>query len=289
MPQSIESHRRAVLVTGASSGIGKACVLHLSGAGFEVFAGVRRAEDADRAVAEGHGRVTPLLLDVTDEGGVRSARDAVRRSLVDRGLWGLVNNAGVAVGGPLEFVTRDELRYQLEVNTVATVALAQAFLPLLRRTRGRIVNVGSVSGRVSAPFLGPYAASKFALRALGDALRLELRPWGVHVALVEPGPVRTPIWSKSLEGSERTENRAPDMLLDVYGPVLARLRRRLEETGGRGMPASAVAAAVAHALTSDRPRAHYRIGRSAWAQVWLSSLLPTRLRDRAIARSIGLG
>src|SRR3954471_14417569 len=174
-----QQRRGAVVITGASTGIGATCAAHLSSLGFRVFAGVRKPEDAERAREAGH---EPLTIDVTDPESIRSAVEQVG----DAPLSGLVNNAGIAVAGPLEFIPIDEFRRQLDVNVVGQVAVTQAFLPALRRSRGRVVFVGSIAGRSALPFLGAYAASKFAVEAVTDALRVELRPWGIDVAVVEP-------------------------------------------------------------------------------------------------------
>jgi NAD(P)-dependent dehydrogenase (short-subunit alcohol dehydrogenase family) len=179
----------AVLVTGASSGIGEATASHLASLGFRVFAGVRKDEDAERL----RERVTPVKLDVVDEESIATARREVEEAAPD-GLAGLVNNAGVSVSGPVEFIPLEELRRQLEVNVIGQVAVTQAFLPAIRRARGRIVNVSSVGGRVALPLMSPYNASKFALEAVSDSLRREVRQFGVHVAVVEPGAIRTRIW-----------------------------------------------------------------------------------------------
>ena len=182
-----------VVVTGASSGIGEATALRLANAGFAVFAGVRREEDAEALRLRG---VRPVRLDVRDAAQVAAAAQEVRGALGPAGLVALVNNAGVVVPGPLEFVPLDKLRGQFEVNVIGQVAVIQAFLPLLRETRGRIVNISSIDGRIATPLLGPYVASKFALEGLSDALRRELRPWGIQITLIEPGAIKTRIWEK---------------------------------------------------------------------------------------------
>ncbi len=183
----------AVLVTGASTGIGRATGLYLQARGFRVFASVRRETDA----ADLSG-ATPVLLDVENAESIRAAADAVGAALEDGALQGLVNNAGIAVSGPLEFLEMSDLRHQFEVNLFGQVAVTRAFLPLLRRAKnGRIVNMSSISGRITAPLLGPYSMSKFALEAFSDALRRELSPFGLSVSVVEPGAIKTPIWDKA--------------------------------------------------------------------------------------------
>src|SRR4051812_41915524 len=211
-----------VLVTGASSGIGRATAELLGARGHRVLAGVRGESDL---------RVPTVQLDVTDAGQV----DALRALE----LGGLVNNAGIAVTGPLEFMPLDELRRQLEVNTVAQLAVTQACLPALRRTRGRIVNVSSIAGRVALPLYGPYAASKFALEALSDALRRELRGSGVDVALVEPGAIATPIWERSLAVADALWAATPEVAHERYGTLVATLRAEAVKQGREGLPVAA--------------------------------------------------
>jgi NAD(P)-dependent dehydrogenase (short-subunit alcohol dehydrogenase family) len=181
----------AVVITGTSTGIGRATAVRLAGMGFRVFAGVRKPADADE-LAQTPG-ITPLIIDVTDPAIVSAAAETVASQTGSAGLRGLVNNAGITVPGPLEFLPLDDLRRQLEVNVIGPIAVTQAFLPLLRRGRGRIINIGSIGGKMSMPFLGAYHVSKFGMEALSDSLRQELRPWGIRVSLVEPGGVSTPL------------------------------------------------------------------------------------------------
>jgi NAD(P)-dependent dehydrogenase (short-subunit alcohol dehydrogenase family) len=278
-----------VLITGASSGIGRACALRLDGSGWRVFAGVRREADASSLRGEASGRLEPLILDVTDEAGVRGAAERVREAVGDGGLHGLVNNAGIAVSGPLEFVSLDDWRRQLEVNVIGQVAVTQAFLPLLRAARGRIVNIGSIGGRSSTPFVAPYAASKFAMEAITDALRRELRKWGMWVAIVEPGSIDTPIWEKGRsDAQEQIAALAPEAR-ELYGADMAGVAKAVENVAARGLPPERVAAAVEHALTAKRPRARYLIGREAQARVLAESVLPVRAFDAVITRAMGLG
>jgi NAD(P)-dependent dehydrogenase (short-subunit alcohol dehydrogenase family) len=276
-----------VVITGASSGIGEACALRLDELGYRVFAGVRRAEDAERLAQATSERLEPVILDVTDPEAIQAAARRVAEALGTEPLVGLINNAGIAVGGPLEFVPLAELRKQLEVNVVGPVALAQAFLPLLRRGSGRIVQMGSVSGRFASPFLGPYSASKFALEALSDALRVELRPWGIHVSIIEPGVIATPIWKKSLAAADETMTEMPPALEELYGEMLGAVRGEVE--GLHGIPAARVADAVVHALTAARPRPRYHVvGPSARLRLALA-YLPTRLRDWIVAWHLNKG
>ena len=270
-----------VLVTGASTGIGEATAIHLREVGFTPIAGVRKDEDAERM--EGLGLRT-VKLDVTDADGIAAARE----SLGDEPLAGLVNNAGIAVAAPLEFLPIDRLRQQLEVNLIGQIAVTQAFLPALRRARGRIVNVSSIGGRVALPLVGAYNASKFGLEGASDALRRELRPHGVDVILIEPGGVKTPIWKKGEALADEITEDLPPEAERLYGRLIARVRaetRKIDEE--RGSEPRAVAEAIATALTARRPRARYLVGNDAKQRAVASKLLPARVMDRMIGRALG--
>ena len=279
---------RAVVVTGASTGIGEACALHLDKLGLRVFAGVRKEADGERLKQQASGRLSPVLLDVTDEASIASAAETVGAAIGDAGLAGLVNNAGISVSGPLEFLPLDDLRRQLEVNVIGQIAVTQAFLPLLRRGDGRIVNIGSSSGRMATPFLGPYCASKFAMEALTDSLRMELRPWGIPVSIVEPGSIATPIWEKALAEADELEKKLPQRARDLYEPSIAAMRGAAVKLAQAGSPADEVAKRVAHALTAKRPKTRYLVGRNALVEAALARLVPDRVRDGLIARQLGL-
>lgn len=269
---------KTVLITGASSGIGRACALHMDRLGWRVFAGVRRQADADSLRAEGSKQLTPLLLDVTDPKSAKEAARVVEASVGEAGLSGLVNNAGVPYGGPIEFLNLDEIRRVFEINYFGVIALTQIFIPHLRRARGRIVNMSSISGLTSSPFLSPYSTSKFALEALSDSLRVELSPWGIDVAVIEPGAIATPIWNKAGDTIKDLLEEAPPEGMELYGSLLDAMQGIFET---HGIPAEEVAKAVAHALTARRPGTRYAVGNQAKA-VQLLRLLPDRLRDRLI-------
>jgi len=278
----------SVVVTGASSGIGRACALDLDARGWRVFAGVRREADGEALRGAASGRLVPLSLDVTDAAQIEAAVKQVGQAVGADGLQGLVNNAGVSVAGPLEYQDLDALRHQLEVNAVAPVAVTQVFLPLLRAGRGRIVHIGSMSGYVSAAFLGPYSASKHALEALNDAQRRELAPFGLHVALVQPGAIATEIWKKA---EEQVEALIGSLSEEGRSRYEARARQVAEDTfaaARSAIPPSRVAAAVHHALTARRPRTRYRVGRDAVLVRWLTRLLPDRTLDWLLERARSL-
>ena len=261
---------RTALVTGASSGIGAACAVRLVNAGWRVLAGVRRVGDAPDGTEE-------VLLDVTEPEQIREAGERLD------GLDGLVNNAGIALAGPLEFVPPEELRYQLEVNLVGQVAVTQAFLPALRRAKGRIVFMGSIAGRSALPFLSPYAASKHALEAIADSLRLELRPFGIHVSIVEPGTIKTRIWSSSAARADELIAAADGRIGELYGERIAAFRQLALKRGAAGAPVQKVANVVVDALTTERPHTRYLVGRDARLRAGFERL-PDRLRDRIYER-----
>lgn len=268
-----------VVITGASTGIGAACALHLDTLGFLVFAGVRRLEDGEALKAKGTKRLVPLLLDVTDESSIGRAAGLVREAVGEVGLAGLVNNAGIAVAGPLEVVPIAELRKQLEVNVIGPVSVTQALLPLLRKGRGRIVNMGSIAGRTTMPFLGPYSMSKFALEAMTAALRLELDVWGIEVSIVEPGAIATPIWGKSIAAADQSQSTVPPGALSLYAEQLASVRLAIAEVERRAISVDAVALAVEHALMARRPKTHYLVGSDARFRALMAVWLSHRLQD----------
>jgi NAD(P)-dependent dehydrogenase (short-subunit alcohol dehydrogenase family) len=270
-----------VLVTGASTGIGEATVLHLKTLGFDAIGAVRKDEDAERL--EGRG-VRTVRIDVTDAGQIAAARE----ELGEITLAGLVNNAGIGVAAPLEFLPIERLRQQLEINLIGQAAVTQAFLPALRRARGRIVNVSSIGGRVALPLVGAYNASKFGLEGLSDALRRELRPQGVDVILIEPGGVKTPIWEKSEELADQMLQDVPPEGRRLYGELIeavrAGTRRVAHETGSEPRE---VAEVIGEALTADRPRTRYLVGRDAKLRARMAKVLPDRVMDRMIGRALG--
>lgn len=276
---------QAVVVTGASTGIGRDAALRLAGCGFTVYAGVRNDEaaaslTAAASVAANGDRVRPLRLDVTDDAQIAAAAAAVAAG--GCALAAVVGNAGIAIGGPLEYLPAAEFRRQFDVNVFGALAVAQAFLPQLRAARGRLVFVGSISGRLAIPFIAPYSASKFALRAIADALRMELLPAGIAVTLIEPGSVQTPIWEKGRASRERLLRLLPPAALEHYGPQLDAMFAQTLAEERTGMPVARVTRAIVHAVTAVRPRANYLIGMRARAGS-LAALLPARWRSRLFA------
>jgi NAD(P)-dependent dehydrogenase (short-subunit alcohol dehydrogenase family) len=260
----------------------------LASRGVQVIAGVRRDEDGSRLVEACGDRVIPVILDVTDQSSIDAAAKRVAE-ITGGTLDGLVNNAGIGVGGPLEFVPMDQLRRQFEVNTFGPMAVTQSVLPMLRAGRGRIVNISSLAGRLAQPFVGPYCASKHALEALSDALRFELAPWGVGVVVIEPGAVKTPIWDKSLATVDEMTANMPEEARNLYGGVIRRVRGMLQRMGRDGVPPEQVAESVLHALTASQPRTRYAVGRDARALILVQRFTSGGMRDRMIRRMAGLG
>ncbi|MBW2273951.1 MAG: SDR family oxidoreductase [Deltaproteobacteria bacterium] len=282
------SPARSVLVTGTSSGIGWATALRLDRLGFRVFAGVRRGEDADRLAAAASERLVTLLLDVTDAGSIEAARVSVAEELGARSLDGIVNNAGYTSTSPMEFVDVDELRRQFEVNLFGAAAVVKAFLPHMTRPGGRIVNISSGAGRIVTPLLGPYCASKYALVAISDAMRVELRGAGLAVSIVEPGFIETPMHEKNDARIAELLDSLPEIGRQRYGRALERLQATNEKMSKTAAPAEDVARAVEKALSDARPRARYPVTREARLLHWIGPFLTDRIRDAIFGRIVGL-
>jgi NAD(P)-dependent dehydrogenase (short-subunit alcohol dehydrogenase family) len=276
----------SALVTGASTGIGRATALRLDAAGWRVFAGVRREEDAEGLREAGSERLAPLILDVTDAAAIEAAAQTIGAETGAAGLDGLVNNAGIGVPGPLETIPMEDIRRQVDVNLFGHVAVTKEMLPLLRRAPGRVVFISSIGGRIAFPMNGPYHLAKFGIEAAGDVFRQELRPWGIRVAIVEPGSIATPIWERSDREIDRLLERTPATEA-LYGKQVAAMRRVTESLSARGIAPEKVARAIEHALTARRPRTRYLVGVDAKFQVRARRLIPTRVFDRIVARAAG--
>ncbi|MBE9209360.1 SDR family NAD(P)-dependent oxidoreductase [Nostoc sp. LEGE 06077] len=276
-----------VVITGASTGIGEACALLLDKLGFCVFAGVRKDVDAQKLQQKASPRLIPIFLDITDADSIAFAVETIKNTVGDE-ILGLVNNAGIAVPGPLELLPIAEFQQQIQVNLIGQLAVTQAFLGLLRQGRGRIVNMGSVSGRSAAPFLGAYNASKFALEALTDVMRMELRPWGISVSIIEPGAISTPIWEKSFTQADKAKDNLSPSAQDLYGAAMTAVRKKVGVIASKSISSDVVAEAVVHALTAKKPKTRYLVGQDAKLAVVLKYLLPDRLYDRVILYSMGL-
>ena len=269
--------KKRILVTGASTGIGHACAVRFAELGYTVFAGVRKLSDDQALREDSSGDLRSVLLDVTLSESIQGALAAVG----DEPLAGLVNNAGIAVMGPLELVPIEAWRRQFEVNVLGLVAVTQAFLPLLRAKPGRIVNIGSIAGRSALPASGAYDASKFAVEAITDALRMELQSWNIFVSVIEPGSVATPIWQKSLSGVDDLRERVAPESYALYATLMAKVREEAAASARKAIPVSEVVKAVEHALTADRPKTRYLVGSDT--RLWLLlNCLPDKWRDWVI-------
>jgi NAD(P)-dependent dehydrogenase (short-subunit alcohol dehydrogenase family) len=274
----MDNTKKAVFISGASTGIGRHCALLLVKAGFKVLAGVRSEKAGEELAQIAPDRLKPIMLDITDKQSIDSAAGIVR----SENLYGLVNNAGIAVLGPLEFLPLEKIRNQFEVNLFGHIAVTQAFLPFLRRLGGRIVNMSSLSGLVAFPLFGPYASSKFALEAFNDALRRELKPWNIMVSLIEPGNVKTPIWNKLLyDAKSEADSFSPEAEM-YYGNNIMKMRHNAQWMSQNAQSPSVVADAVLHALTAKRPKTRYVVGLHARKYSILRRLLPDWALDRII-------
>lgn len=295
MPGKISWENKAVVITGASSGIGEATALELDRCGFRVFAGVRTAEAEARLRTAASPRLEVVYVDVANPEMIRQAGELLRHRLQDGGLWGLVNNAGIALTGPVEFLEPETWRYQFEVNLFGHIELTRQLLPLLRKAGGRVVNISSISGRISPPYFGPYTCSKRALEAFSDVLRLEMRRFGVKVIVVEPGNTQTPIWKRSRQVVDDKWQQwqeklglLPPEVRAIYEADFDAMRRATDWMARTGRDVRTVVNTIYRALTARRPRARYPVGWQVKATFLLFQLLPDRWRDRLICWALGL-
>lgn len=279
---------KSVLITGASTGLGRECAMDLSRSGWLVFAGVRKPEDGETLRTESRDAVIPVILDVTDQSSIDQAAATIGETLGENGLDGLVNNAGITVQGPLEFLPLEMFEQQIRVNVTGQLAVTQSFLPLIRKARGRIVFMGSESGRFTLPLLGPYSTSKFALEAVANALRLELRPFGIRVILMEPGSAKTKIWDKAVQSSDRIIAAMPEQARDYYAEELNMLAKLPAKMNKMAFSPKKVSRAVTHALTAGRPKIRYVIGAEAKMMVLFYHLTPARAADWITVKMMGL-
>jgi NAD(P)-dependent dehydrogenase (short-subunit alcohol dehydrogenase family) len=276
---------KSVIVTGASSGLGNAAAIHLTELGYRVFAGVRTDSSAAElsGMPPSTGELIPVMLDVTDAASIAQAGKLVEHWSSDTGLWAVVNNAGISISAPLECVSVDVMRAQLETNVVGSVAVLQRLLPLLRASGGRIVNVSSGIANIALPYLGAYAAAQFAKEGLSDALRRELRPLGVSVSVIQPGAVWTPIWGKMRRSANEILAVAPADIVETYRE---RFIESLNTTEGLARASktttAAYADAVATALAAKRPKPRYRVGIDSWSSAFASRMIPDRMLDALI-------
>lgn len=288
----VQREKGAVLITGTSTGVGRAAAILLEKQGYQVFATVRQQKDAESLRQEyKSGSLTPILMDVTKAEEIKFAADIVSKSVGDRGLVGLVNNAGLLVDGPVEYISIDDLRWQFEVNVFGQIAVTQAFLPLIRKAKGRIVNIGSVGSQISAPFISALCASKFALGAFTDSLRMELEPWGIEVILVEPGSIASAAPDKVEESFEKNfANMSPEAKV-MYGDTYKFFVEGLIKSNRTGMPPEQVAGVILEALEASKPKTRYFLSKdqiSLVLNLMLKKLIPDRSFDAMILKGLKL-
>ncbi len=284
----LNGNKKTVVVTGASSGIGQASVSRLLQAGWQVFATVRKQQDADRLQSEHRAGLKPILMDIQSRSTITAAAEQVSSQLHGRGLDGLVNVAGIGMARPLEYVTSEDMQEIFDINVFGQIAVTQAFLPLIRKTKGRIVNITSVGAHIAIPFGGLLNASKSAFSLLSDTLRLELHPFGIHVSDVSPGAIKTPAVDKTLGNIETVISKLPASGIAQYGEMLRNFARRAFAREMNGSAPDVVAQAVEHALTSPHPKIRYHVGKDAKLLVTLSSILPDWLLDTIRFKQLGL-
>jgi NAD(P)-dependent dehydrogenase (short-subunit alcohol dehydrogenase family) len=275
------------LVSGASTGIGETVAIDLAKHGWKIYAGVRKLEDGERLKAFAPSNIYPVSLDITNTAHIQTVYQILKRELNAEGLQGLVNNAGIAVNGPMEFLNLGDIREQFEINFFAQLDMIQTFLPLIRSGQGRIVNMSSISGRVAMPFFGPYSSSKFAFAAISDSLRFELRRWKIHVSVIEPGSINTPIWEKSLAIAQERLEKLPEIAFQYYRDDIDRILEKTARTGKKGISPQHVANAVRHALTANRPKNRYVVGGGAKIAATFARYAPSWLFDWVVSRVTG--
>jgi len=280
--------KKSVVITGASSGIGNASVARLVHSGWRVFATVRKSHDGDALQSAYGPEVIPVLMDVTDRPSIVAAAQHVTSYLQGRGLDALVNVAGIGMVRPLEFVTPADLQQIFEINVFGQIAVTQAFLPLLRKARGRIVNISSIGAHIAIPFGGLLNASKSAFGIFSDTLRLELHPFGLRVVAIEPGAIKTPAVDKTLGHVEEVISQLPAAGAAQYGPMMKRFAERAYAREMGGSPPEVVARAVHRALTARNPRNRYRVGKHASLLATLPKILPEGLLDSLLLKMMGM-
>jgi NAD(P)-dependent dehydrogenase (short-subunit alcohol dehydrogenase family) len=275
-------HTKTIVITGTSSGIGKACALHLAKEGFNVYAGVRKQADGDNLKNEASDRLTPIILDVADENSIIKAASIIEKE-TDGNLFGLINNAGIGRGGALEVTPIAEIRKLMEINVIGLLAVTQTFIPMLRKSKGRIINIGSTSSMLAIPGASVYCASKFAVRAITDSLRVELKPFGMSVILVAPGAVESEIWKKGKAYKNEMRKNVKPEIARLYVTLIKFGDKMNDEI--KKIPADEVAKAVAHAFTSKKPKRYYIVGNDAKGAA-KAAKLPKGLMDRIILKRI---
>ena len=282
---------RNILITGASTGIGRAIALDLASLGDQVFGTVRNQKDADALLAAtpaGAKPIQALLLDVTDGESVLQAAVELTARLDGAGLHGLVNNAGVAIAAPLEYIPIEDFQLQMDINLTGLLRTTQAFLPLVKKTRGRIINISSIAGRLAFPLAGPYHASKHGVEGLSDALRMELQRYGIEVVVIQPGAIRTPIWDTAAKKSSEMGKTLSEQGRKEYGKLIHQVGKASARAGAEGDDPQLCADAVRTALNADRPRTRYIVGRNAKIGMFLRRILSDRRMDKIVGKGLDL-
>jgi NAD(P)-dependent dehydrogenase (short-subunit alcohol dehydrogenase family) len=279
---------KIVLITGTSTGIGRATALHLDQLGYHVIGTVRKESDAQNLQDAASAKLRTLLLDVANTDSIARFQEALKQELDSKGLWGLVNNAAAAFSSPLEIVPLDRLRWLFEVNLFGLLAVTQVCLPYLRKEQGRIINISSTASVMVAPFHGPYSSTKWGLNALSNALRLELRPFGIQVSVIICGAIKTPMWETGGANAREIWAEQPEEKRELYGARYGQLGRYFQEIGQKGVPPEEAAQTIADALSRDRAKYTYYVGSDAQFYRLFNKLIPERLRDWVMLRTIGL-
>jgi NAD(P)-dependent dehydrogenase (short-subunit alcohol dehydrogenase family) len=279
---------KSVVITGASRGIGRTAALLLERSGFKVFAGVRRPEDGEQLVRKSKGNIFPIVIDVTKQDTIDSAAFQITGIVKDFGLWGLVNNAGIAVAGPMEFMPMERIREQFDINFFGQISVTQKFLPLIRQGKGRIVNISSKEGILSMPLVGPYCASKFALEAFSDTLRLELKQWNIPVAIIQPGTIATQIIEQSISSAEECVRDLPRHAGELYDECFIAARKTAAKVLKAAIPPDKVARTILKALTDKKPKSRYTVGIDARALSIMKQLIPDTMMDKIILKQMGM-
>jgi NAD(P)-dependent dehydrogenase (short-subunit alcohol dehydrogenase family) len=282
------ARNRYILITGASTGIGLACAQLLDKNGWYVYAGYRKAEDGQRLAEKGSKRLTPIRLDVTSEEDIQNVTKHFADVLPEGRLDALINNAGIAVAGPVEYLPIEDWRRQFEINVTGQVAVTQAMIPFLRAAQGRILMMGSVSGVLAMPMMAPYSGSKFALEGITDALRQELATWAIDVVLIQPGAIVTPIWQKGRDWASQMEAQLSEEAKQRYAQFIKRAKDMTYYAEKNGVPPEAVAMVCWRALTTKHPQTRYLVGKNARSQKLLARLVPDGLRDKLIRKQLKL-
>lgn len=281
-------YRGNVLITGASSGIGESCAVFLSRLGFTVFAGVREKSAAEKLALQNPEKIIPVFIDITNQTMIDNVFELINQKAGQQGLYGLVNNAGIGFGAPIECIPPEQLKKVFEINVFGQIAMIQTFLPLIRKARGRIVNMSSISGRLPQPYQSTYSAAKMALESFSDSLRVELRPWDIRVSVIIPGGVKTPIWNKSTEITRQLFAQCPLHQQELYKPSITAFLHTADGFCRRSISPQAVAKAVARALAAPNPRSRYIVGTDAHVMYYFIKPLPDLIRDWALAKFMGL-